>query len=37
MRRTMSVAQLSMYVKGVFDDEELLHDITLVGEVAEVS
>ncbi len=33
----MSVRQLSLYLKGVFDDEELLHDVTLTGEVAEVS
>lgn len=33
----MSVAQLSLYIKGVFDDEELLHDVTLVGEVADIS
>lgn len=37
MNRTMSVAQLSGYLKGMFDDEELLHDVTLTGEVAEVS
>ncbi len=35
--REMTVTQLSAYIKGVFDDEELLHDITLSGEVAEVS
>ncbi|MCH5165755.1 MAG: exodeoxyribonuclease VII large subunit [Clostridiales bacterium] len=37
MNRTMTVAQLSAYVRGVFDDEELLHDVTLVGEVADIS
>ena len=37
MNRVMTVAQLSSYLKGVFDDEELLHDVTLSGEVAEVS
>ena len=37
MTRAMTVAQLSRYIKGVFDDEELLHDVTLSGEVAEVS
>ena len=37
MNRTMSVAQLSGYLKGMFDDEELLHDVTLTGEVAEVT
>lgn len=37
MNRTMSVAQLASYLKGVFDDEELLHDVTLTGEVAEIS
>jgi len=33
----MTVAQLSAYLKGVFDDEELLHDVTLSGEVSDVS
>lgn len=33
----MTVKQLSAYLKGVFDDEELLHDVTLSGEVFEVS
>ena len=33
----MTVAQLALYLKGVFDDEELLHDVTLSGEVAEIS
>ena len=33
----MTVTQLSNYLKGVFDDEELLHDVTLSGEVAEIS
>lgn len=37
MNRVMTVTQLSSYLKGVFDDEELLHDVTLSGEVAEVS
>lgn len=37
MNRTMTVAQLSDYLKCVFDDEELLHDVTLSGEVSEVS
>ncbi|MDE6029359.1 MAG: exodeoxyribonuclease VII large subunit [Clostridiales bacterium] len=37
MNRQMTVSQLSRYIKGVFEDEELLHDITLSGEVAEVS
>ncbi|MCM1367431.1 MAG: exodeoxyribonuclease VII large subunit [Roseburia sp.] len=37
MNRSMTVSQLSSYLKGVFDDEELLHDVTLTGEVAEVS
>lgn len=37
MARTMTVAQLSAYLRGVFDDEELLHDVTLCGEVTEVS
>lgn len=35
--RSMTVAQLSSYIKGVFDDEELLHDITLSGEVTDIS
>lgn len=33
----MTVAQLSAYLKGVFDDEELLHDITLSGEITDIS
>lgn len=37
MNRVMTVTQLASYLKGVFDDEELLHDVTLSGEVAEVS
>lgn len=37
MNRVMTVSQLSSYLKGVFDDEELLHDVTLSGEVAEIS
>lgn len=37
MNRTMSVSQLSSYIRGVFDDEELLHDVTLTGEVADIS
>ncbi|MDE6401596.1 MAG: exodeoxyribonuclease VII large subunit, partial [Clostridiales bacterium] len=37
MNRVMTVAQLSAYLRGVFDDEELLHDVTLTGEVTEVS
>lgn len=37
MTRAMTVKQLSAYLRGVFDDEELLHDVTLSGEVFEVS
>lgn len=37
MTREMTVTQLATYLDGVFDDEELLHDVTLSGEVAEVS
>lgn len=37
MNRTMTVTQLSAYLKGVFDDEELLHDVTLTGEIYDVS
>lgn len=37
MNRTMSVSQLARYLKGVFDDEELLHDVTLTGEVTDIS
>lgn len=37
MNRQMTVLQLSSYLKGVFDDEELLHDVSLTGEVAEIS
>ena len=37
MNREMTVSQLSSYLRGVFDDEELLHDVTLTGEVADIS
>lgn len=37
MNRPMTVSQLSSYLKGVFDDEELLHDVTLSGEVSDIS
>lgn len=37
MNRTLTVTQLSYYLKGVFEDEELLHDITLIGEVSDIS
>lgn len=37
MSRTMTVTQLSSYLKGVFDDEELLHDVVLTGEVTDIS
>ncbi len=37
MNREMTVAKLALYLKGVFDDEELLHDVTLVGEVSDIS
>ncbi len=37
MNRVMSVSQLARYLKGVFDDEELLHDVTLNGEVTDIS
>lgn len=37
MNRQMTVSQLSRYIKGVFEDEELLHDVTLSGEVADIS
>ncbi|MCH5155545.1 MAG: exodeoxyribonuclease VII large subunit [Clostridiales bacterium] len=37
MNRQMTVSQLSRYIKGVFEDEELLHDITLSGEVSDIS
>lgn len=33
--RTLTVAQLNEYVKGVFEDELILHDLHLVGEVYE--
>lgn len=37
MNRSMSVSQLAKYLKGVFEDEELLHDVTLTGEVTDIS
>lgn len=37
MNRKMTVSQLSAYLRGVFDDEELLHDVTLTGEVTDIS
>ncbi|MCH5162993.1 MAG: exodeoxyribonuclease VII large subunit [Clostridiales bacterium] len=37
MTREMTVTQLATYLSGVFEDEELLHDVMLSGEVAEVS
>lgn len=37
MTRCMTVSQLASYLKGVFDDEELLHDVKLSGEVVDVS
>ncbi|MDE7464241.1 MAG: exodeoxyribonuclease VII large subunit, partial [Clostridiales bacterium] len=37
MTREMTVTQLATYLTGVFDDEELLHDVMLSGEVADVS
>lgn len=37
MNRQMTVSQLARYLKGVFEDEELLHDVTLTGEVIDLS
>lgn len=37
MNRSMTVTQLASYLNGVFDDEELLHDVTLSGEVVDIS
>ncbi len=37
MSREMTVAQLTSYLKGVFDDEELLHEVRLTGEVTDIS
>ena len=33
--RTLTVAQLNEYVKGVFEDELVLHDLQVEGEVYE--
>ena len=37
MSEALSVSQLNAYIKGVFDDELVLHDITLFGEIYEFS
>lgn len=36
MNRVLSVSQLNNYIKSVFEDELLLHDITVQGEVFEI-
>lgn len=36
MNKILSVSQLNNYIKTVFEDELLLHDITVQGEVFEI-
>lgn len=36
-RNKLSVSQLNNYIKGVFDDELILKNITVFGEVSEKS
>lgn len=35
MAKTLTVSQLNKYIKGVFEDELILHDIMVAGEVSE--
>ncbi len=35
MQRKLTVSQLNKYISGVFDDETVLHDVTVCGEVYE--
>ena len=35
MAKTLTVSQLNKYIKGVFEDELILHDILVTGEVSE--
>ncbi len=35
LERTLTVTQLNKYIKGVFEDELILHDISVIGEVSE--
>ena len=35
--KAISVSQLSGYIKGIFDAEELLHDISVFGEISGLS
>lgn len=35
MQRKLTVSQLNKYISGVFDDELVLHDVTVCGEVYE--
>lgn len=37
MNKSITVSALNAYIKEVFQDETLLHDLTLDGEIAEVS
>lgn len=34
-KRTLSVTELNAYIRGVFEDESILHDIGVEGEVSE--
>lgn len=35
MQRELTVSQLNRYIDGVFEDERVLHDIKVLGEVSE--
>lgn len=35
--KAISVSQLSGYIKGIFDAEELLHNISVYGEISGLS
>lgn len=37
MQKKLTVSQLNNYISGVFDDEYVLHDITVEGEISELS
>ena len=37
MLRTLSVTELSTYVSNIFEMEELLHGVSVVGEVSGLS
>lgn len=37
MQKKLTVSQLNNYISGVFEDEYVLHDITVEGEISELS